>query len=634
MMPSSDDLFRTAALEFSQFGDRHEIVHSGVTGAVRCAPAGSLNPAWSGSAFRRHKGPLFLDDIAGEDGSSLGRLGRRLRAALDRLPAWWTGRARSRSLPGAPELELAQFFVSRSQLVTRIQGAGSGPAQGRIRTVMVPTRNRPDELRRCLTSYRANHRRFARDVRYLVVDDSTNADAAAATRRVTALFRTDGARVGFAGRKERMQYAQRLARRAQVPPEVVDFALFGAEGIGYTPGATRNAALLDAAGGLALFVDDDTVCDPRSAWPPARWSSPRLDLGLESRGEPRARAYFGSRWQARAFAEPVECDVLEAHERLLGRTVGECAAVTAPHALELDHISDEMLIALWRGRGDVRVTMNGVAGHSGVKWPHWNLFLPDEGSRRQLLVTEDAYEAGFLSREMVAQVPYPIISSSPFCSSMFLGLDLRRLLPPFMPVLGSEDLLFGRLVRRVFDDAYLGHLPLVLLHDPSDERILDKQLLWDSVRLETNTLIGEVMESCLRGIVSGDEGARLRSVGRRVRELAAAQRSDFEAVARLSAVRVLSARTQQLEDLLQASKGQPSFWARDASAYLRMLHLALEDPHCGRPIDLSAFGARALGIAQQLLSRYAALLEAWPCLVRTAGELAQQGAGLERCEES
>ena len=97
--------------------------------------------------------------------------------------------------------------------------------RGRALTVVVPTRDRPDSLVRCLGALR----RQGTELELVVVDDGSDSAAAAAIERA-----------------------------------VVDAGGEVVRGAGAGPAAARNAGAVAAASGVILFLDDD--CEPEPGW--------------------------------------------------------------------------------------------------------------------------------------------------------------------------------------------------------------------------------------------------------------------------------------------------------------------------------------------------------------------------------
>ncbi|HSF43897.1 MAG TPA: amino acid adenylation domain-containing protein, partial [Thermoanaerobaculia bacterium] len=285
---------------------------------------------------------------------------------------------------------------------------GEGPGGGvRVTTVAFPTANRPDVLARGLESYAAPapHRRF------LVLDDSKDpAVREEYRRRLRDLQGRQGVTVLYAGLEEKRRFAAALAAEAGVPPEVTEAALLDPFGIGLTVGANRNAVLLATVGEGVLSVDDDTL----SLVAP----SPGQEEGTDVvSGTAPGTAFLSGRdpGEIRAFADRAEAlasldlrpaDLASFHEELLGQPV--------------------------------LVTTNGWAGDCGWHSPSFYMLLEGESLRR-LTRTAEGYRTATASKEIVRSVPRTTLGDGDsFMATLFTGLDNRRLLPPFPPVLWGE----------------------------------------------------------------------------------------------------------------------------------------------------------------------------------------------------
>ncbi len=89
------------------------------------------------------------------------------------------------------------------------------------------------------------------------------------------------------------------------------------------------------------------------------------------------------------------------------------------------------------------MTTNGWAGDCGWRSPTFYMLLTGDSWRR-LTRSPEAWRAATASKEIVRFVPRPTVGNGDsFMATLFTGLDNRRLLPPFPPVLWGEDLLFG-----------------------------------------------------------------------------------------------------------------------------------------------------------------------------------------------
>ncbi|MFJ4297362.1 glycosyltransferase family 2 protein [Curtobacterium sp. NPDC089689] len=193
-----------------------------MTGVLTLQPAmpAADAPTWSGAAWvgAVDRGEALAADavvLAGAEGFRRARLlvrdGRELAGSVD-LAVGADG--------ALDPAETARAL--RALRTTSLPAAPQGPTVGRI-TVVVATRDRPDDVRRCVASVLASE---WDDLEVIVVD---NAPSSHATRDVVASFT-----------EPRLQYV--LEARAGVS-------------------RARNAGLAAATGDVVAFVDDDVVVD-------------------------------------------------------------------------------------------------------------------------------------------------------------------------------------------------------------------------------------------------------------------------------------------------------------------------------------------------------------------------------------
>lgn len=497
-----------------------------------------------------------------------------------------------------------------------------------IETVGVVTRDRPESLRRCVASHIENSQRHDRAPRFVVTDDS----ARAATRRrnkemLGALRDEHGVRLAYAGREEKRRFAAKLASvAADVPPEVINFALFDTEECGHSTGANRNALLLDTVGEVALSADDDTVCRVAAA--------PGADpgLALDARREATRYWFFPDRESAQRFAPAVEKDVLKIHEQLLGRSLRECvAAFDSPRAgstggLHFEQVNAKPLRDLEVNRGRVLATFTGIVGDSGLGAPIGYLQFNSD-SRERLVSSEEAYRCALTSREVTRAVDRPRINSNAWCMTTAYGFDNRGLLPPFFPVGRGQDDVWALTVQLCREDGYFGHLPWTTAHEPSPARRYAPGSVGRAARLC-------VFEIALAGLTTFRVGPgaigdaeRMRSLGRHLVALGAMRHDDFDEFVRLRILQQNAGFITHLENLLRAYKGAPKFWADDVSRQIAALGQALarDDYFVAEDLRANRSDDEARRLAQRLIHRFGQLLYWWPRMVAAAETLRVAG---------
>ena len=470
----------------------------------------------------------------------------------------------------------------------------------RITTVGIVTRDRLPSLVACMESYLGNCQRHERFPDFVVSDDSPGTEAAGRTKpELRRLAKRFNARVRYAGRQDKSRFADALAAESGVSREIIGFALFGDERCPLSTGANRNSLLLDAAGALMLAVDDDTLCQVAAA--PERESAQSFFPGYD----PTAFWFFPDRAQATQSLSFVDADVLGCHEEMLGRVIDATS-------------------------GRVAMTLNGLAGDSGMASPRYYLTLTG-ASRDRLVASEQAYRSAMESREVLRTVRQLTITPGPFCMSTFLGLDNRDLLPPFFPVQRNSDGIFGLTLSKCVDASHVAFLPWILLHAPEPSRTFAPDEMWAdaaSVRM-ADIVIASIMDhKNLTG--EATVATRLADLGEHLRWLGSLDYPDFEA--RLRPQQQIRNFTflMALHAQIHTYGPSPAYWADDVSRMIELVsrassandHLVPRDLRQGR----DAGAARML--SHELVAKYGEVLVAWPATIAAAKRIRDNGSRL------
>ena len=524
------------------------------------------------------------------------------------------------------------FLVAEEALFVRVAGparpsvaTASEPA--RVSVLGIPTRDRPELLARALGSYAANLREHGRDVQVIVVDDSRQPASAAANRAAAMRVQREfGISVTLVDREWRERYAQRIAADSGVPPDMVRFALLGDERCGLSYGAARNTLQLLGAGRMAVHVDDDTVC--------RQWRAVERPGDIRSGVDDGGMQYWylpeGS--ESCDAVEAVHTDFLATHEGLLGAPASELARRIAAGSLAVE-ITDPS--AGWvagdrdsLGLGGGGVTLGGGVGDSGLRnaWPR---LLFEGPSFDRLAYDEAGYRDRLATRRVVRIAPRATVTDSPVCIGMNLGLDHRRLLPPFMPVQRMEDGIFMTVLRRCMPWVRAGHLAHAVDHQPAS-RAARETLDFGRVGREyqANDCLRWLLLSAGNAQWDDDPGRNMRLLGRFLEDLAALQPRDFAAQLRHAGARMIGQQIGTMERRLEERGGQPAGWARDATRYIQALQFALTLPDPWVPVDLEGSAEERLHTLRSLVGRYGALLGHWEAMREAAARMSAAGAAL------
>ena len=446
-----------------------------------------------------------------------------------------------------------------------------------------------------------------------MADDSRTADVQAENRqRLNEVAERSGTDVRYLDRAARADFADALARRADVPADVARFALLGDERFRFTYGAARNALLLSLAGEVALQVDDDTVCELRAA--------PEAEPGLavSSKG-PSAFWHFASREAALDAAPTADADFLALHERLLGRPPSVCAAEAGRPALGVGEIGYATLRRAALPEARVRVTFAGAVGDSATT-SLAHLLLLRGSSFERAVRTEAAYQAAKETRHLLRASPLTSITDGGPCMTMNVGLDGRTPLPPFVPVLRNEDGLFGSVLSGCFKQAFRGHVSgHVLLHDPPEPRRNPTQIAFEPYGP------GAVLMQLISAFGQEPHGeAALHALGIRLQDVAGASAADFAEHVRALCLRDASGKAMRFWRRLDEERTAPAYWTADVRHYLATAQEAMAEGRFVSMLD----GGEGQAVMQGLIGRFGELLVHWPALWEAAEELRLEGRPL------
>ena len=193
--------------------------------------------------------------------------------------------------------------------------------------------------------------------------------------------------------------------------------------------------------------------------------------------------------------------------------------------------------------------------------------------------------AGLTSREVLRLVRRPRIGRTTAWNTTAIGYDNRELLPPFVPLLRGEDLLFGHTLRLCFSNSFVSDLPwaIVPMHR---KRGFSQQTYWKSQRprlaLGCNLAACMTSKSFWPGLGNGAE--RLRGLAQHLVELGSMSLSDFEEHVRTGIWQILSGHIRQAETQLDESDAS-ELWEEDIVAYTQNLRTAILDPDYIIPAD-------------------------------------------------
>ncbi len=364
--------------------------------------------------------------------------------------------------------------------------------------------------------------------------------------------------------------------------DVLEFALLDPLSLAPRAGANRNLAQLLTLGCRVAVLDDDL--GPRT-FRTAASATPRLVLDAD----PTEYWFFRTTADADALVDDV--DPVAALERGL--------ALDVPTELPA-------IAASWIG----------VAGDPGS--PSGLFWLVQRGASRERLGRDDgSYLAARASRRVMRAVTAPTIGAGHGWTPAAVAYDHRGLLPPFLPVLRGQGLVWG---ATVYAGAAwtLARMPGAIEHRLAAPLAIDPRVQRAST---LGMAVGTVLQTALTMERLGgapDPRTALVGVGQRLADLAATRDrfAQWLAFAIEARARGLAG---ALQEALERLESRPAAWVVDVEQTIDALGRVHAEPELV-PYDL-ADRPDARELLRHIVQRFARLLSHWPDVVDVARTL-------------
>lgn len=394
----------------------------------------------------------------------------------------------------------------------------------------------------------------------------------AAGRPLDVLVSDDGA----AGRRAATQLEDALVDHG-IERRVASFALGDPLGLGIATGANRNFVQLATLDRVVLVVDDDL--EARIHVPPGTSTH-----AVERSGDPTEHWFFATADEASGMHDP-HADPFAMLDRGL--------ASRSPS-------SGSRPIASWMG----------MVGDPGS--PNPLLWLAQEGESRRRLAPDDAtFTAHRESRRVMRSVMCTTHTTGHGWTPSVVAYDHRVLVPPFLPVLRGQGLVWGATVDA--GGAWgLVRVPGALAHRLAAPRQSDRAREHDSVVAPAvATLLQMAFATGPRPPKGADPAAALVHAADRLEVLTRTPETFAAWRAHALLVRVQSLDTM-LARALDQHRRAPAAWASEIDD-LRA-RLTSSAARARPPYDL-ADRAEPMKLAYEIAAGFAALLRAWPRIV-------------------
>ncbi|HET6546455.1 MAG TPA: hypothetical protein VFG55_06890 [Rhodanobacteraceae bacterium] len=506
-------------------------------------------------------------------------------------------------------LEGRGLLVSDREFLSRITTAPAR-VQTPLRAVFIRACDRPAQLENLLLSLTEYERRWRRNHHYVLVDDSTSADAANRHRDLLREFaRATGCQLTYLGAAEQSRFVERLARAVPAVAGVLPALLLraGAEAAGrFGGGRGFNLALLLSAGARLVLLDDD------HRLPLRRPDGAKAGLDPNPAAAPYA-LFHRNIEDALGSGEEIAEDPFDLHLQAAGQSLGEL--VSDPrYAVARDALRGLSLNRLDHLQGDASVlaTLHGSYGSSRTESGIWLYQLAPDS--REAFYRE---RASYLRNVEAGSLWYGFRQARVSTTATFtpFALDNSALLPCTNPLGRGEDVLFSAVTRLCRPDSLVLELPVAIGHVQESQRRRSQHSMAASTP-RFNHFVSDFVQRQLPDYLAESPAQRMNLLAANLRDVAGA--GDTARV-RLLREYLGFARSDLIDRLQHQYDGAPDapvYWQADVRSIIEANGRALIGKGAPRlgdwPETLDEAGAaRAL---RDEMGQLAAIYEAWPAL--------------------
>lgn len=451
----------------------------------------------------------------------------------------------------------AGLLLPAADICQRVNEAVTGEAELDRTVTCIITCDRPAAVERLLESL-LRGARLARQKKLYLIDDSREAANCAANEEAVQRFNLlSPTGMSYIGPVQQQALISFAIDRLPENEAAIRFLLDRSQWQGLaTYGRARTLALLLTVGERCIVMDDDVLC--------AAYTLPQQRDGVTFGDGQREADFFRDSQDWQRQASPLETDPLAGHGSCLGlglsaalRTLG-CEALTPRHLVGGN--------ALWyrdiHAASPVLITQCGTLGDPGTATNAWLPNLQPASLQRMLRRPGGLFQALSQRHNWLGQ---PLSTFTKRGSmSQLTGLDNRRVLPPYFPVLRGEDQLFGAMTDILYPDSLSLEYNWAVPHLPLEERRGNGA---GDATVPRGGL--SLLEGFLAGARCPDTGpgfaTRMERLACRLDELAQLSTSGLRAQVRTALLRSQALHLQTLGDRLRDSAGLDADW----QAYLQ-----------------------------------------------------------------
>ncbi len=517
------------------------------------------------------------------------------------------------------------FFESYSK-ASRIGKA----TDDKIKYICIPTHNRHTSLSNLLDSFLGNEYIQKRDLEFFISDDTYDDnyrnEVITLLKQYQGKYKKD---IFYAGIKEKRDYVEKMSKEFNIDKSILEFAFLNEDRYPVSVGSNRNSMMIHSVGELSIQFDDDTqyaICNPPDF---------QNELELDTL-DPLCMQYWFH--DEREFDEYLhnnqihDIDILEKHEILLGKKYFDAVHGFDEQSIEFSDINKQF-DKLISTNPSILFTVGGHIGNSELFDIAQSYLLFQGESRKRLLESEDFYRRMYINRQLMRSVNKYLITQSQLCIGINLGLDTRKIIPPFQPVQWLEDHTPPLLLQYTHSSWLSGYIPYMINHKTLDKKPRNFSDLFKAPTrgISGDVILGLINEAKVQSLIKGESvNERITSIGDYFQLIGNLNDEKFNAKMNDFIKKIIIQNNNSLKTLLIKYRSQPDYWENDIKKVIKCNDKFMSDNKQLYPIDLFEMGGveAALFYIKKMIVRFGYLLNSWEDIFNAALKLREQGTSI------
>lgn len=537
------------------------------------------------------------------------------------------GKSRRQDVSGVLQQMLkAGILCSTREVMERIKlpaGTGRQEARDAPPVAAIITWERPEALKRLLVSMVDNCDTGKLQCLY-VIDDSRSRENQEKNQAVADEFAPRfSSPLHYFGRAEQRGLIEALVKKIPHHEDAVRFLIDPDMWVEqWTAGLSRNLATFLSVGHRLVVMDDDVICDV--------YDPPGLRPGITFSDSPRENDFFASADEWADWRQAINPDPIDRHMQVLGLTLAEAVAILGHQNLSPQGFKNttSLLASELQPDSPVLLTECGSLGCPGTNNNTWLPSMAD-GSLKKMLASQRKTSNALTHRKVWSGRSNPHFAQHSNMSQV-TGLDNRQLLPPYLPILRGQDLLFGYMLDYMFPASVIFDYPWAVPHLPIPERSWGlKDLNFTPRASFPMFFFNKVPEQKIQ-CQSSDPSDRLSWLAAWLRDLAGAPSDRLIAMQLHSSLEAGTEKLRHMEELLANAQSAPVDWQNYLRNGVAQMNAGLDAISRGdvpvKGIQGEMEGEELIAFWRRTWKGFASACEAWPEIRRAAEAVVRDGA--------